>query len=71
MRYKSSSFNDIKFLAYDVSRHYVSSGKMTSFHLQKNLTLLLNLIFMVQIRTEPILMVWSQFEQKFILAALL
>ena len=35
MSYKSSSFDDKIFLAYGVSRHYITSPKMTSFSLQK------------------------------------
>ena len=33
--YNSSSFDDMEFLAYDVSRHYMTSVKMTSSPLQK------------------------------------
>ena len=35
MSYNSSSFDDMKFLALGVHRHYVTSAKKTSFPLQK------------------------------------
>ena len=37
MSYNSLPFDDMKFLAYGVSRHYVTSVKMTSSPLQKYL----------------------------------
>ena len=63
--YNLSSF-DMKFLAYDVSRHYNDI-----IFPSKILAPLLNLTFMVQRRPLPILMLWSQFEQLLILTALL
>ena len=69
MSYNSSSFDNMRFLVYGVSRHYITSAKLTLSPLQKfwNRFLILSQWYMEQKWPVPILMLYPYFEQLLIL----